>query len=279
MTLAILSHTQDTYEPEPEIAGEVNMPKNINERRASTRDLIQHAKEMAKTKEASNRKTRKEIELDSLRASRKKASDMRIRATRHPRCALDTLEIGCCDIGATGVNALGKALAKNHTLTRLGLAGREPRGTHALSPSDVLGANGVQILIEHLSQNETLCDLDLSCNGLAFGLTGEGVSPANVHNLGEEGGLMLKENLSKLRKVTKLDLSGNRLGPIGAQYLADGLKTNFCIRQLDLSRNGIKDFGAVRLCDVVLSNWTLTDLNLGLNGISKWCTDYRLRQE
>ena len=48
---------------------------------------------------------------------------------------------------------LGKALARNRSVTRLGLAGREPRGTHALSPNDVLGADGVEILIEHLGQH------------------------------------------------------------------------------------------------------------------------------
>ena len=120
-----------------------------------------------------------------------------------------------------------------------------------------------------IASNENLRDLDLSCNGLGFGLTGAGLSAAQARNQGEDGGLMLKSSLSKLRKVTALNLSNNRLGPIGAGYLADGLKVNFSIQNLNLRRNGIKDFGAVRLCDVLLSNWTLTKLDLGLNGISE----------
>ena len=66
---------------------------------------------------------------------------------------------------------------------------------------------------------------------------------------------MLKHNLSKLKKVTHLDLSGNRLGTAGAAYLADALKVNFCVTSVNLRSNGLRDFGAVRLCEVLLQNW------------------------
>ena len=71
--------------------------------------------------------------------------------------------------------------------------------------------------------------------------------------------------LSQKSGLTKLDLTGNKLGPQGAAGLASGLSHNTTLTGLSLLGNGIEQEGAQKVATALTKNKTLTAIWLGDN--------------
>jgi len=65
--------------------------------------------------------------------------------------------------------------------------------------------------------------------------------------------------------LTGLNLSGNNLGPTGAESLAAALETNRTLTKLNLSDNVLGSTGAESFATILETNATLTDLDLSYN--------------
>eukprot|EP01059_Diplonema_ambulator_P004632 TRINITY_DN14347_c0_g1_i1.p1 TRINITY_DN14347_c0_g1~~TRINITY_DN14347_c0_g1_i1.p1 ORF type:complete len:495 (+),score=47.06 TRINITY_DN14347_c0_g1_i1:55-1485(+) len=76
-------------------------------------------------------------------------------------------------------------------------------------------------------------------------------------------------SLSNHPSLTRLNLSGTRLGPEGAASLGEILSENASIRHVDVSLNGIEDEGCEVVCKGVLRNRSsaVNSLNLSTNKI------------
>eukprot|EP00873_Tetraselmis_striata_P022615 jgi/Tetstr1/442879/TSEL_030942.t1 len=187
---------------------------------------------------------------------------------------LTNLDLTGNGIGDSGLEALTKGLLKKATALRgLSLAGNGI--TAAMAQAAMLA------LAEHQSG---LQKLDLSGN--SFGM---------------EESVSLVETLSKISSLSEVNLSGNSIGPSGAEavklllqnsngshvrlecvnlafngigdqgahLMADALMTNPCVKELDLEGNGICDQGVAALAHALLENASLTKLNLAGNELGE----------
>ena len=78
---------------------------------------------------------------------------------------------------------------------------------------------------------------------------------------------ILTDVLKSNTTVTKLDLSSNYIGDVGAAGLAEALKSNTTLTVLKLSDNDIGDAGAAGLAEALKSDTTVTVLKLSYNDI------------
>lgn len=88
-------------------------------------------------------------------------------------------------------------------------------------------------------------------------------SPDEVHN--DESVRLLCQAMIDNNTVTKIDLSNNVIGDVGACILADLLAANSTVTDVSLRRNSIGNRGAQRLGDVLRSNTTIRSLDLSDN--------------
>lgn len=88
-------------------------------------------------------------------------------------------------------------------------------------------------------------------------------SPDEVHN--DESVRLLCQAMITNTYVTKIDLSNNIIGDVGACTLADLLAANKSVTEVCLRKNSIGNRGAQRFGDVLRSNSTLLSLDLSDN--------------
>lgn len=77
------------------------------------------------------------------------------------------------------------------------------------------------------------------------------------------GGLVRCPHLARLRAI---NLSGNRIGPVGAELLA-GCEHLTALRELDLTNNSVTDAGVSALCRAPWAD-SVSVLRLGGNGLT-----------
>lgn len=108
---------------------------------------------------------------------------------------------------------------------------------------------GVRQLVDFLLENKTLKVLDLRCN-----------------ELGSDGAGHLARLLSSDCQLTRLNLSGNRIGENdnveGARALAEALLNNRLLNHLDLNKNRLCGQSLQLLADAVDKNSTLESIAL-----------------
>merc|ERR1712070_132692 len=109
--------------------------------------------------------------------------------------------------------------------------------------------DGVRQLVSFLLENKTLRVLDLRRN-----------------ELGAEGAKHVGKLLASDCQMTRLNLSGNRIGENGnikgAKAIADALLRNRMLNSIDLNHNGLVGEALVKLGEALDQNATLETINL-----------------
>ncbi|KAI9010787.1 hypothetical protein DFJ74DRAFT_772370 [Hyaloraphidium curvatum] len=178
-----------------------------------------------------------------------------------------------------GVAALAEALANESPLEELTLL------------NFCVNDAGLRLLASALQSNETLkvLTLDPSAGGddsndggaaaMAAALAGANRSPRfrpplplevlrlGHHRIGPKGADALADALPRTTSLRELDLSNNRIRSRGAVRLAQGLKRNGSLRRLRLGDNQIGSLGAAALGSCLAANHTLEELGLAGNPI------------
>ena len=101
-------------------------------------------------------------------------------------------------------------------------------------------------------------------------ITKHGVFPFTVRSLDELARITMlfnKHNIGKLEISLDLDRYYNKIGPAGAQAIADALKVNTGLKVLHLYCNNIGPAGAQAIADALKVNTGLKELNLYGNNI------------
>jgi len=88
------------------------------------------------------------------------------------------------------------------------------------------------------------------------------------NKFGNEGAQYLSNALKINTTLKKLDIAYNFIGNEGAGYLADALKINTSLQYLDISNNNIGDEGARYLVSALKMNCNLTVLDTSSNNFS-----------
>jgi Ran GTPase-activating protein (RanGAP) involved in mRNA processing and transport len=160
---------------------------------------------------------------------------------RTPETTLQVLQLHGNYFGASGVAAICEAVKTNKELRRLTIG-----NNHATDEA----AAAIAAMLEG---NYTLEDLDLRLNSL----TAVGVKTIAQHGLAKN---------TSLRFLT---LSGNQVGPVGANELTHVLSAHqrSVIEQLDLSSCGLMSTGGVRIASLLSTSISLKDVNLSDNGL------------
>ena len=132
------------------------------------------------------------------------------------------------DIGSRGATVLADALKYNNTLTRLNLC------------LNGIGDAGAESLAEALKTNTALTELDLEETDIGdAGATALALVLGSTYyssEIGEEKSWKKLKRMSNVqikknnRTLTRLVLTGNRIGARGETALAEALKTNEKIR-------------------------------------------------
>ncbi|KAL7533289.1 hypothetical protein ACHAWF_004442, partial [Thalassiosira exigua] len=224
----------------------------------------------------------KAIELDDKPLGDKEAGKL-IDALGSNR-TVEFLSLRRCHLADATADKLGEALGRNETLVELRLDGNDvsSRGAAALSTALItnetlavltlsdnpaVGDEGVAYLIGALEHNAHLRTLDVSnCNvgesrlRKIDAILSDRQIDANFENL-----------LDRLSdddfRVTGIDLSGRRIGDVGASRLAEALADNTQVRQLWLRGCGVGDDGARALASCLEQNMAVVDLFLGNNEV------------
>ncbi|CAF0988062.1 unnamed protein product [Adineta ricciae] len=87
------------------------------------------------------------------------------------------------------------------------------------------------------------------------------------NKIGDAGAQYVSDALRHNTTLTVLDLYDNEIGDAGAQYVSDALRHNTTLTTLHLSRNQIGEKGAQYVSDALRHNTTLTTLYLSRNQI------------
>jgi Ran GTPase-activating protein (RanGAP) involved in mRNA processing and transport len=156
---------------------------------------------------------------------------------------LERLDLTSTDIGPKGMASLASILRHNESIRELRL-GHNNLGTKSMKTLST-------ILCQ---QNTTLRVLDVSYNKLKY-----------------RGACLLSHTLNpKLSNsiLTRLDLSGNGIGPLGTEQVTNALlEGNTQLTRLDLSYNTIGPTGAIHVGLMLRFMHTLEELFLSGNGI------------
>ncbi|XP_064071761.1 leucine-rich repeat-containing protein 74B-like [Vanessa tameamea] len=91
-------------------------------------------------------------------------------------------------------------------------------------------------------------------------LTDNWISTDGCFHLGD----MLIENIT----LQELNLSGCRIGPVGARQLFAGLQINRSLRKIDLTKNCLEDVGVTSLAKAIVKGSDITDINLCYNELT-----------
>lgn len=200
---------------------------------------------------------------------------------------LEFLNISLNNIKDKGVPRFSESLETMTSLTNLSLKNNqiETEGCIILSSSIKKMKNlstldigyldcDLTSLILSLSYSPNLTYLDMSCNekmSNLHALTGlSNLVYLNIsdNNLGEEGATELSLPLSKMSRLTSLDLSSNLIYDNGLIYLLETLSL-IRLENINLSYNGIKNKGPIALGNHFQLLTSLQTLNLLNNKINK----------
>ena len=212
---------------------------------------------------------------------------------------LRLLCIGGADFGNEGAAALATGLAQNQSLRELDLAG--PRGIGPEGAEALAQALGSQQTSLHPATQRADIGSHMQClecaepesTGLqALDLSGNPIGDAGACALAEHASVLERLSLSTCglacgaaerlgeaatstgSRLRELDLSGNQLGPEGADMLAKSLTTNLAacgsaaLQILNLADTGIADAGAAAMLAVAAALPTLRHLDMSKCGLT-----------
>ncbi|KPI85052.1 hypothetical protein ABL78_5890 [Leptomonas seymouri] len=160
---------------------------------------------------------------------------------RIPAVTLQVLQLHGNYFGANGVVAICDAVKTNKELRRLTIG-----NNHATDEA----AAAIAAMLEG---NYTLEELDLRLNSL---------TAVGIKTIAQNG-------LAKNTSLRSLILSGNQVGPVGANELTHVLSAHqrSVIEQLDLSSCGLMSTGGVRIASLLSTSISLKDVNLSDNSL------------
>lgn len=158
-----------------------------------------------------------------------------------PTSTIQTLLLYGNYFGATGVDHVCRAMCTNKEIRRITLGNNNATDAAAATIADML------------KNNYTLESLDIRLNT---------ITPVGIQ-------LIAKEGLSANGSLTALCLSGNPIGPVGADSLARALITHHrsALTFLDFSSCGLETSGGLRMASLIGSSITLKEVNLSDNAL------------
>ena len=197
---------------------------------------------------------------------------------------------------------ISQCSSKDQSCKLLGSLGEKLR----LETLKVRDVEPIEPLLEALTANRSLTDLDLSENGIVHdhaallshvleanpSLTTLNLSRNNIGNSGAfllsrvlnerstlttlnlsmnnidvDGAASISSALKRNKSITNLSLSFNSIGAGGAAHLSEALNENSCLTNLNLREDSLGDYGAVFISNALKVNSTLTTLDLSWNRI------------
>ena len=190
-----------------------------------------------------------------------------------------------CDVTDAALGRMARMLERNGTLTELRLDQNQITGDGAGELADALrnnttlgvltlsrnpdvGDEGVEQLASMLAVNGTVHTLDVAGCGCARHLEDE-IEELLAERTEVDANFesLLERLLDDDFRVTGIDLSGRRIGNVGATRLAEALSDNTQVRQLWLRGCGIGDAGAKALASCLEQNMAVVDLFLADNAV------------
>jgi len=196
------------------------------------------------------------------------------------------------NIGPADVKLIAEALRTSVTggLTSIDLSGNQLCGIWTDDDGDQKGtytAEGITAIADTLRVNGGLTSINMSGNNLtdsgrdmtgikelaaALGVNGVLTSlDLSSNDLKDEGVSAVCEAIqsNKETKLASLNMSENRIGPVGAKSVAAMVAVTGVLTSLDLSFNDLNDEGVSAVCEAIQSNkeTKLASLNMGANRI------------
>eukprot|EP00347_Sterkiella_histriomuscorum_P017960 403347321 len=162
-------------------------------------------------------------------------------------CINRKIKLGDLGMGQNAATELSQIIAVNQNIAHIDLK------------KNLLGDEGVKILIKAISKSKNIVHLDLSSNQI----THKGAKKIFTSLLPNCSLISLK--LGSIDGVNK-----NKVGQKGVQHLIPLLQHSKFLQFLDLRSNILSDNGIVTLCDALFQNKTLVSLNLGSNEITSY---------
>mmetsp|Transcript_19024 Transcript_19024/g.34580 ORF Transcript_19024/g.34580 Transcript_19024/m.34580 type:complete len:765 (-) Transcript_19024:460-2754(-) len=166
-------------------------------------------------------------------------------------------------LGSKGCEPLVKLLSANPILAFLNLGGTSitPEGLHLLSR----GLNGNKSLVVlNLSNNsisgryfEEFCRTICSTSLQELSIASNHLDDDDMEPLAS----MLMAGFESVAILKKLDLSRNRIGPLGIGVIYNALKSNAQLRHLNLERNPLGPTSISNLTSFLLDNTVLNHIN------------------
>lgn len=192
---------------------------------------------------------------------------------------LTNLELCGNHIDPRGALVICHAIAKNHYVTRLDLSNNDLGDEGALAVADMLRINQ-QLQSLNVSQNNIT---DIGGISIASAFI-PSVSPSGApgqwnrslftlimaaNQLGDDTLLALSNATVCHRDLTRVDLSWNRVGPLGTKCLLRSFQRNPLVNFI-LVANELGDEGTINLCEAMkrYGGRSQTTLNLYRNGIT-----------
>lgn len=210
--------------------------------------------------------------------------------------SLQNLGLGHNKLGPDGMSLLAKALERNTYLTALDISMNEIGAAGAACIASVLsnassnlrsinlygnhlGATGLKLIFNALQQNKELRVLNVANNNGTDAMCVElgdvldvnttledldirwnSISGAGIKDLAKHG---LQKNLS----IRKLLVSGNPIGPVGAEELSKALnkRGRGCFQYLDVSSCELESVGGIRMSSFIMCSLTLKEIYLSDN--------------
>eukprot|EP00761_Pharyngomonas_kirbyi_P010448 gb/GECH01010468.1/.p1 GENE.gb/GECH01010468.1/~~gb/GECH01010468.1/.p1 ORF type:complete len:345 (+),score=75.43 gb/GECH01010468.1/:1-1035(+) len=186
-------------------------------------------------------------------------------------CDINMLDLSDNDIGEEGTNYICQWLqSESVKVKRLLLNNTNINESCLIHIFSTLGINETLEVLEierpliRQQTTETMLHLikALETNQSLFHLN------LGKHDLQDETLDLLLQGLLENRRITYLNLSGNKLTNLGAKKLANFLKNKNCkLEYLNLRSNRIEDKGAIVIAKAIKDNFTLVTLDIQFNAI------------
>lgn len=199
-------------------------------------------------------------------------------------------------LGPDGMSLLSKALERNTYLTVLDIAMNEIGAAGAACIASVLGnttsslrsinmygnhlgPEGLRHIFKAMQQNKELRALNIGNNNGMDAMCGDLGDMLDANSTLEDldirlnsiSGIGIKElskrGLQKNMIIRKLNVSGNPIGPVGAEEISKALnkRGRGCFQILDLSGCEVEPVGGIRIASFILSSLTLKEIYLSDN--------------
>ena len=177
---------------------------------------------------------------------------------------LRCLDLTSNGIGDDGAVALAEGLKDLTSLLKLRLGCNKITSKGALALVEVLKYNHLQHL--HLSRNRIGPE---SMSALVDVICADSLQTLDLSRCGLllDSAVSLSAGLKSCRQLVKLNISVNRIGPLGMLCLAEGLKSCRHLVELNISDNNIGSHGMASLAEGLKSCRQLVKLNISDNNI------------